>query len=158
MTISGGVPAGAASAVKVPEATSATPLSRAVGTPGRKSTRSPEVTAMLLGLGTAARRKQDDEFVASVPDARIVRPGRLLQDPGDLLQRTIAGEVPVIVVDDLEVVEIQQNERELRGRPAGAAQLSRDLKLQRARVAEPGQAIFECLLLGALEHERIVYD
>ena len=69
--------------------------------------------ATLLGFGAAARRKQDDEFVASAPDARIVRPGRLLQHPGDLLQRTIAGEVPILVVDDLEVVEIQQNEREL---------------------------------------------
>src|SRR4029079_4853286 len=48
VTISGGVPAGAARPVNVPVEMSATPLSRTVGTPGRKSTLSSEVTAITL--------------------------------------------------------------------------------------------------------------
>ena len=117
-----------------------------------------QFAASLIGLLASARRQQNDEFIASIPDAGIVRPGRLPQHPGDLLQRAIAGEVPILIVDDLEVVEIQQHERELRRGSSGTSQLSRDLKLQRARVGESGQAILECLFLGALEHQRIVHD
>ena len=64
----------------------------------------------------------------------------------------------MLIVDDLEVVEIQQNERERRRRPAGTRQFSRDLKLQCPRVRQPGQRVFERLFLGALEQQRVVHS
>ena len=65
--------------------------------------------------------------------------------------------VSVLVVDRLEIVEIQQDERESVSRRGARAELARDLELQRARVRESREAVLERLFLRLFEHQRVVH-
>ena len=90
-------------------------------------------TAQLLGAGRGrigVRLGHDDhEFLAAVATHEVDRPDVRAQDVGDFAQDGVAGHVAVGVVDPLEVVEVDQDDR---ARPLVAG---RALEL----VLEPGE-------------------
>jgi hypothetical protein len=63
--------------------------------------------ALVLDVGA-----QDGELVAAEPGDDVAGPGRLAQPRGDLQQQAVAGLVAEAVVDQLEVVEVQEEDRE----------------------------------------------
>ena len=73
----------------------------------------------------ASIRQDDDELVARVAHAQVVRPQRALQRVGDLAQRAIADVVAVGVVDRLELVDVHDDQRHLALRGARRATSSR---------------------------------
>ena len=56
-------------------------------------------STLALRLFAAAARQDDDELVAGVADADVVRPDAGAQDAGDFAQRAVADVVAVGVVD-----------------------------------------------------------
>ena len=91
----------------------------------RVSTCSPSVAGV--------SRQQDDELLAAVAGDAVGRPERLADDRGERLQRLVAGAVAELVVEALEVVDVEQADREL----AAVALEARALDLERLHQAAP---------------------
>ena len=72
-------------------------------------------------------RQQDDELVAGVPADDPRRRGELAQRAGDDAQHGVALQVAVLVVDLLELVDVDDDERHRGERPALAEDRVRDL-------------------------------
>ena len=49
-----------------------------------------------------------EEFLAAVAAHHVGLAGRLVQEPGDLLQGLVPAEVALLVVDVLEVIDVEQ--------------------------------------------------
>ena len=67
-----------------------------------------------------AIRQDDDEFVARIADAQVVRPEQLLQFLGDCAQGAVADAVSVGVVDHLEAVDVHDNQSDFALQSCGA--------------------------------------
>ena len=76
-----------------------------------------QLAALGLGFGRVAVGEHDDELVAGVAGADVVGPQRAGEELGDALQRRVAGRVPVLIVDALELVEVEHDQRQ---RPVAA--------------------------------------
>ena len=94
-----------------------------------------------MRLGGPAARQHDDEFVAAVAGAQVVRANRLLHAPRHLIQRQIAGAMAVAVVDRLEAVEIDQQNGHGRPFPPRAGELLPGERAERTHVRDLGQRI-----------------
>ena len=71
----------------------------------------------------------------------------------------VAHRVAVRIVDDLEVIDVEHDQREGRLAPGGPAQLSLEVLLEEAVIVEPGEPVGERLLLAGdqpLEHDQAV--
>lgn len=55
--------------------------------------------------------EQDHELIAAEPDERIARAQTALQAPSDLDEHEIADNVPQAIVDGLEAIQIQEQDR-----------------------------------------------
>ena len=116
--------------------------------PGRTSNgdvfdRCLQLALLLLGFLGAAAREHDDEFVARVADADVVRPDAVAQHARDFAQRLVADVVAVGVVDLLEAVEVHHEQRHFGLQALGARQLAREVHEHEARVRQPGQRVGE---------------
>ena len=65
-------------------------------------------------FGVGAARQHQNELVPRVTNADVVRPDRGAEHACDLTQRAVAAMVPMTVVDQLEVIEVDDEEGELR--------------------------------------------
>src|SRR5581483_4958396 len=90
-----------------------------------------------VGLGAAGVGKHDNELVASDPGSEIAGAQPLLNRSGDGLQGSIATLVSVGVVDRLEVVQVEQQERERFAVAVGSGDLPLELA---AKVPSVGKA------------------
>ena len=111
-----------------------------------------------LGFGGLSRAvgEDDDELVAGVADAEVVRAQRTLQGERDFAQRVIADMMPVVVVDALERVDVHHDQRDLALQALGARELARQVDEHRAAVRERRQRIGQRIFLRLLEHDRVV--
>ena len=93
----------------------------------------------------AARREDEGELVAAepVPAARH----DFLDDLGEERESRIAGRMTVVVVDPLEMVDVDQAERDLTP-SADGCESARCLVLERAAVLERREAVLRCFFLG----------
>ena len=114
--------------------------------------------ALALRLVGTASGQHDDELVARVADADVVRTDGDAQRVGDLAQRQIARVVPERVVDLLEVVEVEEHERHFGLQTVGASQLARQVQEHEAGVRQARQLIGQRLLLRLLEDDRVLDD
>jgi hypothetical protein len=62
------------------------------------------------GLGQRGARKDDGELLAADPADQVLQAGHLASDGGHALQDLIADQMPVRVVDPLEVVDVEQDQ------------------------------------------------
>ena len=96
--------------------------------------------------------EHDRELVAAEPRQRVARPQRLLQARADLAQHLVAGVMAERVVELLEAVEVDQQQRDL---AVGVLDRLAEPVQQVAAVAEPGQVVGDGL---ALAHAQAVDD
>jgi hypothetical protein len=98
-------------------------------------------------------RQEDDEFLAPIAGKDIAGPPRHgRQRAGDLTQAFIARRVAILVVVGLEMVDIEQDQRERIGIAQGARGLGVERGLERAAVGHPGQSVGHRLVLKLAGH------
>ena len=91
-----------------------------------------------LAVGVVDVLEQDRELVAAEPRGDVVRAHAGTDALGHLGQHGVAGRVPALVVDGLEVIEVEEQHRRLAS--AAAQRLLQPAQEQRA-VAQPGQRV-----------------
>ena len=89
-----------------------------------------------VGLGQDQR-----ELLAAIASREVDVPDPRTEDLADGPQNGVARRVAVAVVDGLEVVQVQEHERERVADAVGAAPLERELLVEGAPVREAGQAV-----------------
>ena len=86
-------------------------------------------------------RQQDRELVASDAEGAVAPPENRGGDPPDGLEQSVAPDVALRVVDSLEVVDVDEQQRQRRPHPLGEVELARELILERPVVAEAREAV-----------------
>ena len=99
----------------------------------------------LLGHGSG---HQHGELVAADPERAVGPAQRAPQQLGDLGQGLVADGVAGRVVDELEVVEVDQDERDQVTVAPDGVQLAIELLLERPVVAEPRERVDEGVRAG----------
>ena len=89
----------------------------------------------------AAGAEQEQELVAALARQHVAGPREVRDAARGLGQHRVAGLVAERVVDELEVVEVEVEERERAVGAAGAAEVAADLLLQERPVREAGEAV-----------------
>ena len=100
------------------------------------------------GAGLVAGVEHDRELVPAEPRERVAGPQRLLQARADLAQHLVAGRVPERVVELLEAVEVDQQQRDVA--VLVLERLGQPVQ-QVAAVAEAGQVVGDRVALGGAE-------
>ncbi len=99
--------------------------------------------------------QQHDELVAAETGHDVVGPQHADQALGRGEQQLVAGGVPERVVDDLEPVEVEEEQRHRPGRPVAPHQDAGQLVEQQGPVGQSGQRVVQRLVgqlgLGALQ-------
>ncbi|MNT91968.1 hypothetical protein D3C72_2331590 [compost metagenome] len=54
--------------------------------------------------------EHNDEFFTPPANHRVLTPHRSLQDPGDVDENAVPGEVPEVIINPLEVVDIRNDQ------------------------------------------------
>ena len=97
-------------------------------------------------LDVGGRGQQDRELVAAEPGDRVALADAFLQALGELHQQQVADVVAERVVDLLEAVEVEQQQRQrLAGARRGAQRLGQAVLEQQA-VGQPGQRVVHRLM------------
>ena len=102
-----------------------------------------------LGPVRVRARHEDRELVAAHPERAVAAPDAALDDPGERRQELVADLVAIRVVDPLEVVEVEDDERQLHPAALGEIELAIAFHLERPLVAETGHDV-DVGLLGDL--------
>ena len=100
--------------------------------------------------GRVGMRHEEGELVAADAEGRIRGSDRGADQLSDLGQELVAHGVTLRVVDALELVDVDEHEREVRAVAARALDHARHRLLEGAVVAEAGEAVPERGLAGAL--------
>ena len=109
------------------------------------------------GLGRPLRlgpRQQDGELVASDAEDSVAWSERFSRGCGQTCEQTIAFGMPFAVVDHLEIVQIDEHERERHPVPICQFELMRELFLEGAVVAQTRQSVVQ-RVLACLPVERL---
>ena len=114
-----------------------------------------QVLGAAFGLGTVLARQRHDELVAAVAGAEIGDANLSAERAGHGLQRQVAGLVPVDVVDRLEIVEVDHDERVGHRLVLRRAQALIQVAHERAGVRQVGQRIGQRRRPHALELNRV---
>ena len=109
-----------------------------------------------LRLLHAGFRHQDDELVAAVAGHDVGLAAPLFEQPAHARQHQVAFQMAEGVVDFLELVEIDQHDRERASGAGSALPLRRECFPEEAPRLDAGQAVGDGLLLQFLEDERVV--
>ena len=96
------------------------------------------------------------EFVAAEPGDDVGFPGAAADDGGRLDQRLAAREVAVAVVDLLEAVQVEEQQRQRPSAARRALGLAPQHQVEVARVVQPGEVVGHRQRLGLLQRERVV--
>jgi hypothetical protein len=116
--------------------------------------------ANLLGEGEGVLaidlREHDGELLAPVPSEQILAPDLLLHRRGQLLEHVVARQVPVGVVDLLEVVEVEHHQRQGPPVAVGAGDLALQGLEEVSLVGDLGQPVdggeaVDLLVVGVLD-------
>ena len=111
----------------------------------------------LLGQRQRARlrraRQHERELLAPEPRGHVGLAGRRAQEGGEAPQHVVAGVVAQRVVDALEVVEVDDEQREVAA-GAGVGEVALDRQLEAAAVAQAGERVVRGEVLEALEPAR----
>jgi hypothetical protein len=128
---------------------------RALGAFERLSQRSGQIAVQAFGdaarLATIEALHEDHELVAPVARDEITRPHRLLQSAGHGNQGTVAGSMTKVIVDLLESVEVDEDDREgLTATGGGVHGVAEGLSKPAAR-GEVSQLVAACCGQGAFQ-------
>ncbi len=104
----------------------------------------------LSGPVGAGVREEDRELVTADPECPVGPPDLLAQKPSHLCQQLVAHGMTLRIVDLLELVEVQEHERQLVAVAPRLVELGFELLLERAVVSKTGQPVHECELADLL--------
>src|SRR5439155_211211 len=113
----------------------------------RKPTVSAATTAATVGRrgadGDLLVRPVDDhrELLAAVPRGQVALPAALRDGPGGGPQYLVADEVTVVVVEPLEVIEVDHDEREAGTARRRPVERRRERRVEPSAVCQPGQPV-----------------
>ena len=110
----------------------------------------------LLGVGERRLREDHRELVAADAAGDVGVADDLADALGDLGQHRVAGEVADPVVDRLEVVEVEDDQREAPVVALGARGLAREGLVEVAAVVQPGERVEIGLVARLAEAPRIL--
>ncbi len=101
-------------------------------------------------------RRQDRELVPADPRQHLLRPHHLPRQRGHVLEQEVAAQVAVAVVDLLEFVEVEEDQRQRPPVAHGARELALDLLVVLPLVPDLGQAVarhqvVDRLVVGGLD-------
>ncbi len=99
----------------------------------------------LVGRGD---RQGSDELLAAVARDQVLGPGRLAEHAGHLAEHGVAGVVAERVVDPLEVVDVEHQDRQAEPRDVAEVGQRPDLVEEERPVVQAGQRVAH----GPLEH------
>ena len=99
---------------------------------------------------------QHRELVSAHTGHGVTAPHRTRQPPGDLLQQLVARRMPEAVVDPLEPVQIEQEDRQLPFGLPPFSQRQADRLLEEELVGQPGQCVVEGLVLELLDEAGVL--
>ena len=85
--------------------------------------------------------EQEQEAVAARPGQQVGRPHRGLEPRGEPADQLVAGAVAERVVDQLEVVDVELQQRDAGPRAARAGQRELEVLLQQRPVRQPGERV-----------------
>ena len=102
--------------------------------------------------------QQDPELVAADPRYRVARPTLELQALGGRDQQLVPSVVPEAVVDRLEAIQVQQEDRRSAARARGTRERVIDAVAEDRAVRQPGERIVERLVRQLLLEELPVGD
>ena len=101
--------------------------------------------ADLLGRDGRARQvrlaHQHDELLAAVAGDGVRLANRALDGARERLERLVAARVPVRVVEALEMVDVDHDDRQVRSVPAARGELAIQERIEEARVVQAGQRV-----------------
>ena len=110
-----------------------------------------------LRAGERRAGQDDGELLAAVARHDVdLAPQLPLQDVGDLAQHLVTGEVAVRVVEALEVVEVEHEERQWRTVPLRLRHLLLEPLVEVAVVVEPGETVGDRLQLEGLVQASVL--
>ncbi|KAG1557856.1 hypothetical protein G6F50_012573 [Rhizopus delemar] len=92
-----------------------------------------------FGLRFAGRDQHHHEFFAAIAEQIIAAAGELAEQARHVLQRAVAGIMAVAVVDGLEMIQIEQQQRERRVVARGQLDLPAQYRRQETAVEQVGQ-------------------
>ena len=106
----------------------------------RVATRTRSATAMAPFRSTSGQQEQ--ELLAAVAEGHVGAAGRTSQDLPDSTERGIAGQVTVLVVVRLEMVEVEEDERKRqRTQPVALVEQPGDRLVERQPIPDSGQRV-----------------
>ena len=120
---------------------------------GRERTRPHRLAQLLAGADRATSRSRDvghqhDELLAAEARQRVVAAHRGREAVGDLGEHPVADEVPVGVVDALEVVDVGDQQADRGVAPRGAIELGRERLGEVPAVEDAGERIDAAAAIG----------
>ena len=122
--------------------------------PGRRT--QAEVAQAVGGherVGGVGVRQDDRELVAADAEGTVAVAQRVADAVGHAHEQAVAGRMALAVVDDLEVVEVDEQQRDGHLVATVELELAVELLLERAVVAEAGEAVVQRVLARlAVEH------
>jgi hypothetical protein len=93
------------------------------------------------GFGPPGAGQQEHEFVAAVAEQRVAAAHHVPYPLGELAEHLVAAQVPVRVVDGLEEVDVEQEERARAGGAGGPRQLFGHAGLKEGTRVRPGDRV-----------------
>ena len=105
-------------------------------------------------LGGVERRigvemvEQQREGAAAVARGDVAGADQALQQAGDVAQRGVAGDAAMAVVDRLQIVDVDRDQRGGRAVAGGLAQHALELGAELARIEQGGERVAAGILLG----------
>ena len=106
-----------------------------------------------VGLG-----EDQHEFLAAVPADHVGRPQVRAERLGDAAQDHVAGRMAVRVVDGLEVVDVDEGDRQRALVAAGALDLGEERRQERLAVRDARQAVEGGQVVGLGQRDRDAVD
>ena len=122
-----------------------TVIETAPAAPSIRNSRLSVVAARALrdpcGLGGVDAGHHDDEFLAAQPTEQIAAADDAAQPIGEALEHEIADVVAIGVVDALEMVDVENHQRQRRAAHARVLDHRREMALEEAAIVEAGQRV-----------------
>src|SRR5229473_4872647 len=104
----------------------------------------------------AGFRQYEREFIAAVSRGRVDRAGMITQNLADTHQRAAAGQMPVVIVDNLEAVHVEKHDAEWALRAARTVKLGFKNADEAAVIRQPREWVGHSHRTDLLEEPRLI--
>ena len=125
---------------------------------GRRGGRSDDAGGGRAGVAPVGFEQDDRELVAADPRGHVREPDVVADRLGDVLQGSVARLMAQRVVDLLEAVDVDEQQRGLGVVARGASDLALELLVEPPAAREPGQLVLAGALRGVMDELALLLD